>query len=374
MIDDDVTTRLVELHDHIRAPETSTGADVFRGERMLRRRRAVVVGVASAVVVAVLGAAAVTIGGQTGDQIEPIQPGPTQGPTPTPSDASSTGGEWPLERIRAEGFLEEEVVTESGITVRTYAACGGPESVCGPDVDPPIRREHSHFALAVAQDEQTALFSVDGEGPYVVTAYQDDALIIMDGQPGIGVDPADPSYGRYRLLRADGTEHRLRLDVDPAPAVPGPDVVVIDRAPYEGEGQAFMQFAFRIDESAGTLQLLDVPMNTNMGLVGNSWGPNTDEALWFVQAIDCRVYRMVGGSVEQHDACGDGFKGHWYDSLVSVDADWIPDGWLTPDRMAVIQHTRGRLTLHASLDQGATWRHIPVSDEAAIPDALQQLG
>jgi hypothetical protein len=70
----------------------------------------------------------------------------------------------------------------------------------------------------------------------------------------------------------------------------------------------------------------------------------------------------------------DVFIGHWYDSLVSVDADWIPDGWLTPDRMAVLQNTRGRLTLHVSLDQGATWRHIPVSDEAAIPDALQQLG
>jgi hypothetical protein len=42
--------------------------------------------------------------------------------------------------------------------------------------------------------------------------------------------------------------------------------------------------------------------------------------------------------------------------------------------MAVLQNTRGRLTLYVSLDQGATWRHIPVSDEAAIPDALQQLG
>jgi hypothetical protein len=134
-----------------------------------------------------------------------------------------------------------------------------------------------------------------------------------------------------------------------------------------------VQFAFRFDESAGTLQLLDVPRN-DLRLFGNSWGPNTDEALWFVQAIDCRVDRVVGGSVEQYDACGDDFIGHWYDSLVSVDADWIPDGWLTPDRMAVLQNTRGRLTLHVSLDQGATWRHIPVSDEAAIPDALQQLG
>jgi hypothetical protein len=372
MIDDDVITRLVELHDHIKVPDTPPGADVLRGERMLRRRRAVVVGAAAAAVVAVLGIAAVTTGGlQAGDRIEPIQPGPNQGPTPTPTDASDS--EWTLERIRTEGIVDMEDVTESGITVRTYAACDGPESVCGPNIDPPIRRKHSHFALEVTQDGQSALFSVDGGWPYVVTAYHDDALIIMDGQPRIGVDPADPSYGRHRLLRADGTEHHLRLEVDPAPAVPGPELVVIDRARYEGEGTAAVQFAFRFDESAGTLQRLDVPRN-DLRLFGNSWGPNTDEALWFVQAIDCRVDRVVGGSVEQYDACGDDFIGHWYDSLVSVDADWIPNGWLTPDRMAVLQNTRGRLTLHVSLDQGATWTHIPVSDEAAIPDALQQLG
>jgi hypothetical protein len=373
MIDDDVISRLVELHDHIKAPDTSPGADVSRGERMLRRRRAVVLGAASAAVVAVLGVTAVTIGGQAGDRIEPTRPGPTQDFTPTPSETSSTVGDWPLERIRAEGILEEESVTESGITVRMYAACGGPESVCGPRIDPPIRREHTRFALEVAQGGRSALFSVNGEWPHVVTPYRNDALIILDGAPGVGVDPADPSNGRHRLLRADGTERLLRLEDDPAPADPGPGVVVIDRARYEGEGKAAMQFAFHFDEPAGTLQLLDVPPNTDMGVVGNSWGPNTDEALWLVQAIDCRVHRVVGASVEQYDACGD-FKGRWYDSLVSVNASWIPDGWLTPERMAVLQDTRGRLTLHVSLDQGATWRHIPVRDRAAIPDALQRLG
>jgi hypothetical protein len=40
-------------------------------------------------------------------------------------------------------------------------------------------------------------------------------------------------------LRADGTEHHLRLEVDPAPAVPGPELVVIDRARYEGEGSRY---------------------------------------------------------------------------------------------------------------------------------------
>ncbi|MEO6715030.1 MAG: hypothetical protein ABIM89_16605 [Mycobacteriales bacterium] len=33
MIDDDVITRLVDLHDHIKPPETPFGADAFRGCR-----------------------------------------------------------------------------------------------------------------------------------------------------------------------------------------------------------------------------------------------------------------------------------------------------------------------------------------------------
>jgi hypothetical protein len=128
-------------------------------------------------------------------------------------------------------------------------------------------------------------------------------LLCGDPHPGsVSILPI-PRTGRHRLLRADGTEHHLRLEVDPAPAVPGPEVVVIDRVRYEGEGTAAVQFAFRFDESAGTLQLQDVPRN-DLRLFGNSWGPNTDEALRFVQAIDCRVDRVVGGSVEQYDDVG----------------------------------------------------------------------
>lgn len=338
-------------------------------QRATRRRRMRVVLAAAAAAVLVGSTAAV--------------PGLVDERRAAPVDEPTTDDEWPLERIRAEGIVEEEDVTQSGITVRLYGRCDegmrapevpeSVESVCGPNVDGPIRQAHSHFTLEVSQDGQSALFSGEGEWPYVVTAFGEDAVIVLDGEPGIGVDPADPSYGRYRLLRADGTETPLRLAADPAPAVPGPDVVVIDRAEYEGEGIAAMQFAFRLDEQAGTLQLLDVPRN-DLGMVGNSWGPNTDEALWFVQAIDCRVDRIVDGTVESHRACGDDFKGHWYDSLVSVDAAWIPDGWLTPDRMVVLQKSGGELTLHVSLDQGATWNHIPVSDEQAIAEALTSSG
>lgn len=367
MIDDDVLSRLTQLHDHIEAPVPDPGADAARGRRLLRRRRAVVAGVSAVAVVSVLGAVTLVTGGpQARDDVGPAQPGPT--PTASVDDG------WPLDRIRAEGTVEREDVTETGITVRLYAVCEGSESVCGPMIDPPIRREHSHFALEVAQGDESALFAVEGDWLYALTAYQDDAIILMDGTHPLGVAPSDPSYARHRVLRVDGTEQALRLTVDPAPAVPGPDVVVIDRAPYEGEGEAGMQFAFRLDESEGTLEPLDVPLNTDLGRVGNTWGPNTDEALWFVQAVDCQVYRVVNGSAEQYDACGPDFKGRWYDSLVHIDAGWFPEGWLTPDRMAVLEDSRDRLTLHASLDGGATWRHVPVADEADIPTALEALG
>jgi hypothetical protein len=54
MRDQDVITRLVELHDHIQAPVTPAGEDALRGERLVRRRRIVsVAAVAAAGVLAV---------------------------------------------------------------------------------------------------------------------------------------------------------------------------------------------------------------------------------------------------------------------------------------------------------------------------------
>ena len=92
MIDDDPITRLRDFHDQIKPPNTAPGADVFRGERMLRRRRAVAIGAVAAAVVAVLAITAITTGGLgAGKSVEPIRPGPTQGPTPTDIEASGEG-------------------------------------------------------------------------------------------------------------------------------------------------------------------------------------------------------------------------------------------------------------------------------------------
>lgn len=361
-------TSLREAVDSLAGGSLPPDFDSLR-RRATRRRRTRVVLVAAAAATVVGSTLAVT--GLLDDR------------RAAPVEQPPTSDEWPLERIRAEGTVEAEDVTQTGITVRLYGRCDVgmsttevPEwfdSVCDPHLDAPIRRAHTHFALEVTQGGRSALFDADGEWNHVVTAYGDDAVVVLDSAPAEGVDPADPSYGRYRLLRADGTETLLELDTEPAPAVPGPDVIVIDRAAYEGEGLAAFQFAFRLDEATGTLQRLDVPRN-DLSMVGNSWGPNTSDALWFVQAVDCRLDRVVDGAVTSHQPCGDDFRGHWYDSLVRVDASWIPDGWLTPDRMAVLQETQGELTLHASVDGGATWEHVPVSDERAVPDALRRLG
>lgn len=386
MIDDDVITRLVELHDHIKAPDTPPGADAFRGERVLRRRREVVVGAAAAAVIAVLGIVAVTTGGlRAADPVQPVQ----QGPTPT----VSSDDQWPLERIRAEGRVEDKQVTKSGITMRTYVLCDGtPE--CSPNTDGPIRREHEHFAIEVTQDGRSALFRIGNSAMTVVTAYDDAMLLVMDPKPSM-VDPFDPSQNSFRLVRADGTEIRLHVDSDPAPAVPGPGVVLINHYDINPDDDSTAsQIVLVVDENEGTVRVLDMPQNIDMR---RTWGPNLDEFLWFV-TFNCDVHFWASnGTFEtRQPGCTGGFDpGHYQTDesgdqtddfgdpgngdITWVNGDWFPDAWLEPGRMAFLERnflgpSDARLTLHVTLDQGATWQRIPVSDEAAIPDTLRQLG
>lgn len=361
MIDDDVITRIVELHDHIAAPDTPPGADVFRGQRMLRRRRTgFVVAAAAAVVVAVLGIGAV--GHQAGDRVEPARP------VPTPR----TDGEWTPELIRAEGRLQDEQVTESGIATRTYVVCDGTPSECAPTMDGPIRRAHEHMAIEVAQDGQSALFGVHrGDQDASVTAFDAESVLVMDLPPEALGNAEDV---RFRLLRADGTEILLRLVVDPIPPVPGPEVTVIDLGWLSGDEYG-QQHAVVVDESERTLRPLGMAWNADLDRVGSSWGPNTDEFLWFVSHIDCRVFWLVDGTVETGRPCGGGFRGDWETGpFTDVQGDWFPEGWLVPGRMALLEHGEDRLILHVSLDYGNSWRAIPIRDEMAIADRLQELG
>jgi hypothetical protein len=388
MNEHDVVTRLLELHDHIQPPPTSPGADAARGERMLRRRRTVVAGAVAAAVLAVLGIVTVTTGGLwAGDRIEPIRPGPTA------TDSPSADDEWSLERIRAEGRVEEEQVTKSGITLRTYVLCDGTPD-CSPHTDGPIRREHEHFAIEVTQDARSALFRIGNSAMTVVTGYDDATLLVMDPLLPT-VDPLDPYQNSYRLVRADGTESRLQVDSDPAPAVPGPGVVLINHYDIDPDNDSMeSQIVLVVDENEGTVRVLDMPQNIDMR---RTWGPNPDEFLWFV-TFSCDVYLWTSsgtfetrrggcaGSFDpghyQTDESGnqtDDFGNQGNGDITWVNGDWFPNGWLEPGRMAFLERNflgrnESRLTLHVTLDQGATWRRIPVSDEAAIPDALRQLG
>lgn len=90
MKDQDVITRLVELHDHIHPPVAPAGEDALRGERLVRRRRAVSIA-------AVAAAAALTVG-----FVQAALPdGPSElQPAPAPSSPASSD---PVEPLRIEG-------------------------------------------------------------------------------------------------------------------------------------------------------------------------------------------------------------------------------------------------------------------------------
>jgi hypothetical protein len=280
---------------------------------------------------------------------------------PTPED------EWPLERIRDEGSPGDETVLESGFTTREYVVCDGPRSAC--EGDGPLRVPYQHVALEVTQGDRSALFSMGATTQHWVAAFDEDSVFAMDNPR-----EKDTSHQlRYRLLRVDGTAVPLELVLQPVPAFPGPGVFVVDysgSADPEGE-----QHAFLVDERERTLRPLDVPRNAELGFGGRYWGPNTDEFLWFVY-VNCQVYWIDGGTLEKRRLdCADDFEFNWDGGdFTYVHGDWFPDGWLKPGRMALLERVDDRLILHVSLDRGATWQRIPVSDEAAVPDTLRQLG
>jgi hypothetical protein len=90
MKDQDVITRLVELHDHIHVPATPAGEDTLRGERLVRRRRTVSFAAVAAAVVLTVGFVQASLS----DDASELQPTPAPS-SPAPSD--------PVEPLRVEG-------------------------------------------------------------------------------------------------------------------------------------------------------------------------------------------------------------------------------------------------------------------------------
>lgn len=123
MIDDDVVTRLMGLHEHIEAPHTPFGADALRGKRMLRRRRALAAGAAAAAVVAVLGIVAVQAGeSQVGKPVDPALPAssapslPSLNPVVVPRPTASVSGEIVLKlQSWTQGFVELAVYSDGWV-------------------------------------------------------------------------------------------------------------------------------------------------------------------------------------------------------------------------------------------------------------------
>ena len=90
MRDQDVITRLVELHDHIHAPATPAGEDALRGERLVRRRRTVSVAAVAAAAVLTVGLVQASLS----DVRSELQPAPAAS-SPAPTD--------PVEPLQIDG-------------------------------------------------------------------------------------------------------------------------------------------------------------------------------------------------------------------------------------------------------------------------------
>ena len=339
MNEDDVITRLVAFHDHIEAPDTPAREDAVRGERLVRRRRTIVVGASAAAVILTVGIVQASLSADPGDG----QPAPS----PTQSESPSTGEDWTPERIRAEGALEtERLSTPSGLTVRVYAVCDGA----------PCNRRSAwvnvHRAMEVAQADQSAVFDVSESGNIGVNAFGDDSVLVADA-PGSGLDmPA-----RYRLLQTDRTALELQMDDDPAPAVPGADVVVHNVNWFAGGSGDSL---YLVDQGAGTLRPLDIPPEVGGENGVRYWGPNVEEFLWGV-SDDCRAFWQTGVTFTQQrlDNCGAG-EGFWF---TEMNPDWFPAGWLQPGRMALAEQRDDGAFLHVTLDSGASWQRIPMRSD-----------
>lgn len=327
-----------------------------------RRRRSVQAGAAAGVAAVVLAVGVTALGVSDGRQ--------SPDPAPSPSETPTSTDGWTPEQVRAEGAPLGDVFdarvgpAPSGLDAELY--CFGSEG-CD-DFPPDLSGRTSHLALELTRDGQSVLFDVQGR-PWA-QYYGEDSILVQDG-----FDQAT----RFRLLFADGTDVTLRVVGGLAPAAPGPDVVLIqdlDRArdfQVGPEGPGIEPYL--VDDSAGTLQLLDVPDEVK------EWGPNVEEFLWGTN--DCRaVWQQPDGSFDTHDVdCRN-------PGLTDLPVDyWSYLGdWAEPGRMLLLEHNAdGKpLAVHASLDYGATWERVEVAGRGwdgtiahsglALAEALRPLG
>jgi hypothetical protein len=366
-----------QLADGLNPPDVDLDAVRARARSNRRRTTSLAVVATIAAVIAVIAVGASVLGSRNTSAPDPANPIPSSAPTaPSPS----LDEKWPLERIRAEGSpVGEPDVTESGITTRVYVVCDGSRSEC--ENDRPLRVPYQHVALEVTQDGRSALFGLGANEQYSVQEFDEDSVFVLD-------DPSNQwelnRSSRHRVLRADGSEVELRLLYDLAPAVPGPDLFIVDYGEDTFDG---FEDVYRVNLRQRTLRPLDVPhLNPDGrlvqhllpdGLDARHWGPNVDEFLWFADR-NCTVQWATEDGTFEENAARRGTSGPecaaGWDPPTYIHDDMFPDGWLQPGRMALLERNDGRLFVHVSLDYGDTWQRIPVTDEDAVPVTLRQLG
>ncbi len=343
-LDERLTRAVHHVADTVIVPDVDL--DAVRSTARANRHRTLALGAAACAAVVVVGIAGAALsGGQRAV-------GPAQDTSP------STVEEWTPERTRAEGSPVDLLYSwsgpaPSGLDAQLY--CTGGCDEWKPD---DVEGRTSHWALEVRQGGRSALFDVQGV-PWA-RYFDEDSILVQDGINQVV---------RFRLLQADGTAVPLRRVSDLAPAVPGPDIMLImdldtyRRGTFGPDGPG--EHPYLVDDRAGTLQLLDVPWEIEW------WGPNVDEFLW--GGDDCRViWQRPDGSFDHHDAAD------CQNTVAPTDPGWNFDRfaeWLEPGRMALVEHSADGIPLvvHASLDRGATWERIEVEGRP-LTDALLQLG
>lgn len=115
MRDQDVITRLVELHDHIQTPATPAGEDARRGERLLRRRRTVSVAAGAVAAVLAVGIAQASLPADRGDLQPagvPSHPAPSEAVEASPDDGGSPDADVIVKWVRRTHGLVPHIVME----------------------------------------------------------------------------------------------------------------------------------------------------------------------------------------------------------------------------------------------------------------------
>jgi hypothetical protein len=330
--------RLRELVRQLPPPQYESLVAVAR-----KRRRRSALGVAA-------GAAAVVV---LAVWIAPSLPGVAHTSQPVQQPSPSTVDGWTPDRIRAEGERMDYLAYRSGgpspSSIDTTLYCTGQPIESGSPCDPYHYdpEQDQHWSLEVTQGGQSALFEVQGR-PWIGD-FDEDSILVEDGSL---VQDGTTQAVRYRLLQADGTAVQLRMVSDLAPAIPGPDVMLIqDLDGYRnprGIGPDQQEPPYLVDDGAGTIQPLDVPQEVEW------WGPNVDEALW--GATGCRVtWQQPDGNFDLHDADCRPRRNEF------TDPDWPAfTDWLEPGRMAIVEkgNDGAPMVVHASVNWGTTWQRI----------------